>query len=230
MANRKSGSQDSMTGASRSPSRLGADALLEDQHEDAVGGPDRQQVQDDRLQRHHDRAEDHEQQQEAEAEHEGEHERQVVLLRLDGIDASPPSGRRRGPVGLIAVEGGRDVVVAQALERGSGLSAREVARHRPRSAAPGRRPRSISSFDAPKNSSASSEAVRSAIASWTAGSLDIRRVDHDVRRQDAVRELVVDDVEGVARVAVLRKRADADAAEVHAEDRDGRGDQEQRAR
>ena len=50
-------------------------AVLEDEHEDPVRGRDREQVEDDRLRRDHDRAEREEQEQEREPEHEGEHER-----------------------------------------------------------------------------------------------------------------------------------------------------------
>ena len=57
-----------------------ADAILEDQHQQAVGRADGQQVHDDGLERHDDRAEDHQQEQEAQAEDEGEDVRQVVLL------------------------------------------------------------------------------------------------------------------------------------------------------
>ena len=131
MANRKSGSHDSMTGDFPEAEQARADAFLEDEHQDAVRRADRQQVQHDRLQRHHDRAEDHQQQQEAEPEHEREHERQVVLLRLDRVDGL----RRRAAdhdVGVDAVERGRDVVVAQPLERRLRLVAGEVARHRDR--------------------------------------------------------------------------------------------------
>ena len=54
----------------REPERLLAVAVLEDQRQHAVGRADRQQVQDDRLDRHHDRAERDEQQDERQREHE----------------------------------------------------------------------------------------------------------------------------------------------------------------
>ena len=68
-------------------------AVLEDEHEDPVGGGDREQVEDDRLRCDHERAEGEEQEQEREAEHEGEHERRdglhvvVEVLRLGGESA-----------------------------------------------------------------------------------------------------------------------------------------------
>ena len=54
----------------REPERLLTVAVLEDQRQHAVGRADRQQVQDDRLDRHHDRAERDQQQDERQAEHE----------------------------------------------------------------------------------------------------------------------------------------------------------------
>ena len=169
MANRKSGSHDSMTGASRKPEEARADAVLEHQHEDAVGGADRQQVQDDRLERHHDGAEDHQQQQEAEPEHEGEHERQVVPLRLDRVDGLGRRAadedlrrrRRRRRPGCSRRAAAASAALDSALEKSPGIATVSSARS----------PASfVSSFEAPKNPSASREAVSSAIAPWTAGS------------------------------------------------------------
>ncbi len=51
--------------------------VLEDEHEQAVGGADGEQVQQHCLDRDHDRPERHEQQHEAEQEHEAEDERRV---------------------------------------------------------------------------------------------------------------------------------------------------------
>ena len=58
--------------------QLLAVALLEDQHEHAVGGADRQQVQHDRLDRDDQRAERDQQEHEREAEDEQEHDRRVA--------------------------------------------------------------------------------------------------------------------------------------------------------
>ncbi len=52
-------------------------AVLEDPDEHAIGGPDGEQVEDDRLDRNHDRAEGQEQQQECESEYEREHDRRA---------------------------------------------------------------------------------------------------------------------------------------------------------
>ena len=54
-------------------------APLEHGHEHAVGRPDGEQVEDDRLQRDHDRPEGHEEQCEREHEHEAEHDRRLSL-------------------------------------------------------------------------------------------------------------------------------------------------------
>ena len=76
---RKSGIQASIVGVCWKPRRSAPYALLEDQHQQAVGRADREQVHQDRLDRHDDRAEGEHQQQEAEAEHEGEDDRRVVV-------------------------------------------------------------------------------------------------------------------------------------------------------
>ena len=60
----------------REAQQIGADALLEDEHEDPVGGADGQQVDGDRGQRDGDRPEREQQQHEAQREHEGDHDRQ----------------------------------------------------------------------------------------------------------------------------------------------------------
>lgn len=57
-------------------------AVLEDPHQDPVGGRDREQVEQDRLDRDHDRAEGDEQQQEGRGQDEREDERQVRLHRV----------------------------------------------------------------------------------------------------------------------------------------------------
>ena len=70
----------------RKAEELVADAFLEDQHDQAVRGTDREQVEQDRLRRHDERAERDGQQHEAEAEHEREHEREPVLHQLAVVD------------------------------------------------------------------------------------------------------------------------------------------------
>ena len=63
-----------------------APAVLEHEDEQPVGGAGREQVEDDRLDRDHDRVERHEQQQEREAEHEDEHQRHAVLVEPDDVE------------------------------------------------------------------------------------------------------------------------------------------------
>ena len=95
-------------------------AVLEHEHEHAVGRPDRQQVQQDRLDRDHDRAERDQHQQEREPEHEREDQRQPA------VEVGPEVlGRRRvaghvdaGPLDL--AHGRRHDVVAQLVERVEG--------------------------------------------------------------------------------------------------------------
>ena len=65
----------------------------------AVGGPDREQVEHDRLERDDDRAEGDEQEQEREREHEGDHVRRAVLHLAGEVDVL---GRDAGDRGLDA--------------------------------------------------------------------------------------------------------------------------------
>ena len=74
------------------PEQRLAVAVLEDEHQHAVGGADREQVEDDRLDRDHDRAERDQHQQEREPEDEGEDQRQPAR---ELIWRSPPSWPRR---------------------------------------------------------------------------------------------------------------------------------------
>ena len=76
---RKIGIQASIVGVCWKPKKLVPVALLEDQHQQAVGRADREQVHHDRLDRHDERAEGQHQQQEAQPEHEGEDDRRVVV-------------------------------------------------------------------------------------------------------------------------------------------------------
>jgi hypothetical protein len=69
-------------------------AFLKDQHEDAVGGPDREQVEDDRLDRDHDRAEGDQEQQGREPEHEGE-DQVSSRPRLAHAERWPGQARRQ---------------------------------------------------------------------------------------------------------------------------------------
>jgi hypothetical protein len=95
-------------------------AVLEDEHEHAVGRADRQQVQHDRLDRHHDRAERDQQQDEREAEHEQEHDRRV---RGEVAGEVVRGGGRAGHRDVRArqlADGGGDDLGAQRRERALG--------------------------------------------------------------------------------------------------------------
>ena len=70
-----------------------AEAVLEDEHEHAVGGGDREQVEQDRLDRDHDRAERDQHQQEREEEDERDDGRQVRLQLVAGCPSIRPSTR-----------------------------------------------------------------------------------------------------------------------------------------
>jgi hypothetical protein len=72
MTNRKSGSQEVMPPTDWKCSSDLQVPVLEDEHEHAVRGGDREQVEHDGLERDHDRAERDEQEQEGEREDEGE--------------------------------------------------------------------------------------------------------------------------------------------------------------
>ena len=87
--------------------QLLAVAVLEDQHEHAVGGADRQQVERDRLDRHHDRAERDQQQHEREAEHEAEHDRRPRDQDVDEVlgPAVTPFTATSAPASLPTVAG-----------------------------------------------------------------------------------------------------------------------------
>ena len=95
---------------------LVADALLEDEHDQPVGGADREQVEQDRLHRHDDRAKRDRQQDEAEPEHEDEDDRQPALHQLVVVD---DLGRLAGDIGLHVGAGQRfrHDLGAEALDR-----------------------------------------------------------------------------------------------------------------
>ena len=94
----------------------GADALLEDQHQQPVGGADAQEVHEDRLHRDDDRAEGHQQEHEAQAEDHQQHDRQPGVEEAEVVD----DARRRTRhvhLGGAAGERGGDQVVAQVLHQ-----------------------------------------------------------------------------------------------------------------
>ena len=105
-------------------------AVLEDEHQQPVGGADREQVEQHRLDRDHDRPERHEQQQEAEREHEREHERRVALhLLVEVVRARRLAGH--GHVDARdASDARRDHLIAKRLQRRDRGAVAAVARER----------------------------------------------------------------------------------------------------
>jgi hypothetical protein len=92
--------------------------VLEDQHEQAVGGADGEQVQDDRRQRDHDRAERREQEQEREPEHERDHPRHPRLHLLVEVPRSRGFPRNRVLDAVELAERARDDDGAQRVQCG----------------------------------------------------------------------------------------------------------------
>ena len=83
--------RDHDTGCLDAPDRLAPVALLEDEDHDAVGAAERDQVEDDRLQRQHDRPERPGEQDESEHDHEEQHLPEVAV---DGVHEVAFLGRR----------------------------------------------------------------------------------------------------------------------------------------
>ena len=107
------------------------DAFLEDEHEQAVGGSDREQVERDRDGGDDDRAEGDGEQNEAEAEHEGEHDREPVADDVEVVDVL--GGRSADEDrGLEIAERLRDQVGAKVADRARRLRPIGVARDRNR--------------------------------------------------------------------------------------------------
>ena len=91
---------------------------LEHHHDHAVGGADRKEVHDDRLQRHENRAEDGHEQEEAQEEHDADEERETFADEVGEIDTA---GREPADIGGDSGAGhhGRDDLVTQRVdERG----------------------------------------------------------------------------------------------------------------
>ena len=91
-----SGSHDVIAPFEWKPSSALRPAVLEDEHQQPVGGGDRQQVQQHRLDRDHERAERDQQQQEAQRQDEREDHRRVALhLLVEVVRAGRLAGHRR---------------------------------------------------------------------------------------------------------------------------------------
>ena len=113
--------------------QVDTDALLEDEHEDPVGGADGQQVDGDRRQRDRDRPERQRQQDEAQRQHERDHDRQPAAVDREGVArlgrraADEDAVRRRAERGAARSRraGGRSAADARSL-LGSTVSGTEA--------------------------------------------------------------------------------------------------------
>ena len=110
---------------------VGGDALLEDEHQDSVGGADREQIDRDRGQRDDNRAEGEREQDEGEDEDEGDHDRQPVADQREEVAVLGRQPAHQNSVRGIA-EGLRHVVVPQPVDRSRGLLAAPLGCSAPR--------------------------------------------------------------------------------------------------
>ena len=112
-----SGTQASMVSTWCRPSSPAPDALLEDQHQQAVGGADGEQVHEDRLGRDDDRAEGEEQEHEAQAQDHRHGDGHPLVEEVEVVDHA---GGVAGDVDVAggAAEGRRDDGVAQVTDDG----------------------------------------------------------------------------------------------------------------
>ena len=85
------------------PEQTGAVALLHHEHQQAVGGADRQQVHRDRDHRHHDAAEGDQQHDERQGEHDPDHDREVLVddVEVVGVLRGVAADRARGDVAQV---------------------------------------------------------------------------------------------------------------------------------
>ena len=90
-----SGTKDTIGTSPSTPSRLGADAVLEHEHDHAVGRGDREQVERGGDERHPERAEDRHQQQHAEPDDQRDEERQPAGDLVGQVLRASPWRRRR---------------------------------------------------------------------------------------------------------------------------------------
>ena len=202
------------------PKQLVADALLEDEHEQPVGGSDREQVERDRDRGDHDRAERDREQDEAEPEHEGEHDREpaaddvevVDVLRGRSADEDRRRRDRRTPAGSGRRAGGGS--------RSSPRARRRRPRRGPR-AGRGRRSSDAVCVGGPNASSLGKARLELLDRRPNRRRGDVA-LDDDLRRVDA----------GAGEVAVQRVEAllGREAVGQRAEPRDARVDREHRER
>jgi hypothetical protein len=96
----------------------GREAPLEDEHEQAIGCADREQIENDRRAGDDDRAKRDRQQHERQSEHEGEDVRRRTGDRVEVLGVLPGRPEQVGR-GAGACEGGSHDVLAQVADRGN---------------------------------------------------------------------------------------------------------------
>ena len=101
------------------PDRIAPVALLEDEDDDAVGGAERDEVQEHRLQRQDDRAERAHQQQVRQDQHEEHDVRELPVDGLDEVALLGPDAGERQLAPPPALELGQDVVLEPARSSSS---------------------------------------------------------------------------------------------------------------
>ena len=131
MAKTKTGIQPSIWSKEMSPNQLGR-APLEEDDEQAVGGADREQVEDDRLEREQQRPERAQKQDVGQEQHAEDEPREGAVGEVEEVDAARRAAARED-VDVVREAGGRDDLVAQPVD--------EVERGRNAVLAPAGRPR-----------------------------------------------------------------------------------------
>ena len=203
-----------------------APAVLEDEHERAVGGRDRQQVEDDRLDCDDDRAERLQQQGEREQEDEREDDRGgrlhlvVEVLRLR---------RLPGDADLGAVEpadGRGDHRSAERVERSVRLRVLPVALDRERDERDRAAPVVVDVGRLVELAGRNRPVLELGDRGLDVGAVHVVGLDHDRRTDLIARERLLDLVEGLHRLEVLRQGVVPGLARVHVQRRRGEGEQE----
>ena len=206
-----------------------ADALLEDEHEQAVGGADREQVERDRDGGDHDRAEGDREQDEAEPEHEGEHDREPAADDVEVVDAL--RGRSADEHGRLELaERLRDQVGAQVADRRGRLGPVRVAGDRNRDQDGVAAVRDGSAWPGRTHPGRQGSRVSSAIAVRTGAEDDVA-LDDDLGGIDAgAGEVAVQRVEALLGREAVGQRAQPREARVDREHGQSEREQERRRR
>ena len=203
--------------------QIRADTLLEDQDHQAVGRTHGKQVEDDRLERQDDRAEDDHQEQEAQAEDEGEDDRrvsagQVEEVGVEGGVAGDRDSRRLLPPKTAGTMLSRSRSTSSKAASSFGLTVRVAST------------RATSPFSLQRG--AGDVAVHARFGQGCGQRVDLTTdlvlgaFDHDLDRGEATGgEVLAQDLEGPAGVA-FRQRFDPSKSGVDVDERGG-GGQEQ---